>query len=121
MKPHLTVFAPAIVVASLWQQPLQVARHFSRSTEKLTAYDPGTDERDLETTVRIRRGIMARPDLSVRAKNAKVITVNGRVTIHGTVATHAERGLIAQLAESTASGPVDNQLRIQMGETAVHK
>jgi hyperosmotically inducible protein len=90
----------------------------NRGSDELTPIDQGNNERDLEMTAHIRKDVMAQSDLSYGAKNVKIITVNGRVTLRGRVSTEAERDLINKLAEAAAApGQVDNQLQVQPVET----
>jgi hypothetical protein len=94
----------------------------NRGSDELTPIDQGNNERDLEMTARIRKDVMAQSDLSYTAKNVKIITVNGRVTLRGKVATEAERDLIKKLAESAATKEqVDDQLQVQPVETKERK
>ena len=52
--------------------------------------------------------------LSMTAKNVKIITENGMVTLRGPVKSQAEKSKIAQLAKSAAGQmKVDNQLEVK--------
>lgn len=82
-----------------------------------TVTDQGNNERDLLLTAQIRQDVLRQPDLSISGQNVKIITVNGRVTLRGAVATEDERQLIARLAETAAPGQVDNQLEVTSLET----
>jgi len=56
---------------------------------------------------------MARDGLSLNARNVKVITLNGRVTLRGPVNSEAEKSAIAEIANRVAQpDKVDNQLEI---------
>ena len=55
---------------------------------------------------------MADEALSTTAKNIKIITVNGTVTLRGPVATADERLSIVEKANTIANGRVDNQLEV---------
>jgi osmotically-inducible protein OsmY len=53
-------------------------------------------------------------ELSTTAKNIKVITANGQVTLRGPVETAQEKAKIDQLAKSAAGGvKVDDQLDVK--------
>src|SRR4030095_3433382 len=56
-----------------------------RQPDSVTPLDQGSSEADLQTTRRIRQEIMALEGLSLNARNVKVITANGRVTLRGPV------------------------------------
>ena len=88
------------------------------SDETLTPPDQGSSEGDIETTRQIRREIMNQKDVSVNAKNVKIITANGKVTLRGPVNSEDEKRLVAQIAERIAQrGNVDNQLEVKQGKT----
>ena len=78
------------------------ARDPSRQTK--TSGDQSNSSADLKITQAIRRALMKDSDLSMTAKNIKVITANGQVTLRGPVKTAQEKAKIAQLARSAAGG-----------------
>lgn len=81
--------------------------------EQVTALDQGNGEIDLDLTQRIRKAVMADDSLSFTAKNAKIITRDGHVTLRGKVNTPAEKDAIYKCAVSTAGvGHVTNQLEV---------
>jgi osmotically-inducible protein OsmY len=76
--------------------------------------DQGTSDADVQTTRRIRQEILARQGLSLNARNVKVITANGRVTLRGPVNDEAEKQTIADIAGRIAQkGNVDNQIEVK--------
>jgi hyperosmotically inducible periplasmic protein len=79
----------------------------------VTATDQKENAADLKITQRIRQAVMADDSLSATAKNSKIITQDGRVTLRGPVKTAAERTAIAAHADRFASGHVDNQLEVE--------
>jgi hypothetical protein len=78
----------------------------------LTPMDQSSDTGDLDITRQIRKALMADEALSTTAKNIKIITVNGTVTLRGPVATADERLSIVEKANTIANGRVDNQLEV---------
>lgn len=89
-----------------------------RQDDTLTPLDQGSSEPDRETTRQIRREIMAQKNVSVNARNVKIITANGKVTLRGPVNNEDERRVIAQIAERIAQkGNVDNQLEVKQERT----
>src|SRR5216110_643309 len=85
-----------------------------RSGETKTSGDQSNSSADLKTTQAIRQALMKDSELSTAAKNIKVITANGHVTLRGPVKTAQEKSKIDQLAKSAAGGAqVDNQLDVK--------
>jgi hyperosmotically inducible periplasmic protein len=85
-----------------------------RSGETKTSGDQSNSSADIKTTQAIRQALMKDGELSMTAKNIKVITANGRVTLRGPVNTAQEKAKIDQLAKSAAGGAqIDNQLDVK--------
>src|SRR4026209_576150 len=85
-----------------------------RSGETKTSGDQSNSSADLKTTQTIRQALMKDGELSTTAKNIKVITTNGQVTLRGPVKTAQEKAKIDQLAKSAAGGvQIDNQLDVK--------
>ena len=85
-----------------------------RSGETKTSGDQLNSSADLKTTQAIRQALMKDDELSMTAKNIKVITANGHVTLRGPVKTAHEKAKIDQLAKSAAGGAqIDNQLDVK--------
>ncbi len=79
----------------------------------LTPLDQGLGEADTNITMAVRKAVVAEPNLSVKAQNAKIITKDGVVTLRGPVATSTERTTIMTIAELTPGVKrVDNQLEV---------
>ena len=85
-----------------------------RSGETKTSGDQSNGSADLKTTQAIRQALMKDGELSMTAKNIKVITANGHVTLRGPVKTAQEKAKIDQLAKSAAGGSqIENQLDVK--------
>ena len=67
-----------------------------RSGETKTSGDQSNSSADLKTTQAIRQALMKDGELSTTAKNIKVITANGHVTLRGPVKTAHEKAKIDQ-------------------------
>ena len=79
-----------------------------------TADDQKNTDADLKMTQSIRRSVMADKTLSTYAHNAKIISVNGTVTLNGVVSSQAESDNLVQKAQQVAgSGHVVNKLKVQ--------
>jgi osmotically-inducible protein OsmY len=85
-----------------------------RSGETQTSGDQSNSSSDLKITQAIRQALMKDSELSMTAKNIKVITANGHVTLRGPVKTAEEKAKIDQLAKSAAGGAhIDDQLDVK--------
>ena len=85
-----------------------------RSTETKTSGDQSNSSADLRITQAIRRALIKDRELSTTAKNIKVITANGQVTLRGPVETAQEKARVDQIAKSAAgSAPIDDQLEVK--------
>ena len=85
-----------------------------RSGESKTSGDQSNSSADLKITQDIRRALMKDSELSTTAKNIKIITDNGQVTLRGPVKNAQEKAKIDQLARSAAGGAkIDDQLDVK--------
>jgi hyperosmotically inducible periplasmic protein len=90
-----------------------------RDTNNVTPLDQGNSQADINTTSQIRREVMADNNMSTNAKNVKIITMNGHVTLRGPVNSADEKTRIAEIANRIAqSGNVDNQLEVVINTTS---
>lgn len=84
-----------------------------RNTDALTPGDQGTSDADIAITQKIRQGVVKDSELSMNAKNIKIITVGAVVTLRGPVKSAKEKADIGALAQRTDGvKSVDNQLEI---------
>jgi hyperosmotically inducible protein len=85
-----------------------------RSGDTNTSGDQSNSSADLKVTQAIRRAIMQDSQLSMTAKNIKIVTANGQVTLRGPVNNAEEKAKIGQLANSAAGGAqIDNKLDVK--------
>ncbi len=88
-----------------------------RSGETLTSGDQSNSQEEINLTAAIRRAIVSDKSLSATAKNVKIITTNGMVTLRGPVKTDAEKATVEKLAQSAAGGAkIDNQLEVETSQ-----
>ena len=73
-----------------------------RSGETTTSGDQSNTTADLKLTQAIRSALMKDSELSTNAKNIKVVTANGQVTLRGPVNSPQEKTKINQIARSAA-------------------
>ena len=80
----------------------------------LTPLDQGESEADRTITQQIRKAVVDHDQLSTNAKNVKIITQNGVVTLRGPVKSQEEKATIASVAQKTGGVKrVENQLEIE--------
>ena len=85
-----------------------------RSGETQTSGDQSNSSADLKITQAIRQALMKDSELSATAKNIKIITNNGHVTLRGPVKTAQEKAKIDHLARSAAGGAkIDDRLDVK--------
>jgi hyperosmotically inducible periplasmic protein len=85
-----------------------------RSGEIKTSGDQSNSSSDLKVTQAIRQALMKDGELSTTAKNIKIITANGQVTLRGPVKTAQEKAKVDQIARSAAGGAqIDDQLDVK--------
>jgi osmotically-inducible protein OsmY len=86
-----------------------------RMDATLTPGDQGNTPADREITQQIRKSLVSKTnDYSLTARNIKVITVDGKVTLRGPVKTDAEKTGIVMLAKTVAGeGNVEDQLEVK--------
>ncbi len=85
-----------------------------RSGETKTSGDQSNSPADIKITAAIRRAVMKDRSLTMTAKNVKIITAGGLVTLRGPVKSAQEKTKIDQLAKAAAPGAqIDNQLEVK--------
>lgn len=85
-----------------------------RDQQTLTPGDQGGTPEELKLTQAIRQAIVKDKSLTLTAKNIKIITAGGKVTLRGPVNTAEEKTKINDLAKAAAGQvPVDNQLEVK--------
>lgn len=84
-----------------------------RDDRTLTPGDQSNSAPDVEMTQRIRHGITSDDAMSVQARNIKVITQQGVVTLRGVVETSEEKAAIETISKNAGASRIDNQLEIE--------
>lgn len=85
-----------------------------RDKKTLTPGDQSNTPEDRKLTQAIRQAVMKDESLTMTAKNVKIITAEGKVTLRGPVKTEEEKTKIHDLAKAAAGQvPVDNQLEVK--------
>ncbi|HZS18555.1 MAG TPA: BON domain-containing protein [Candidatus Udaeobacter sp.] len=111
----LTAVALTAMAADEQTQPDNTAKNErDRSGETQTSGDQSNSPADLKITQDIRSALMKDDELSMTAKNIKVITANGQVTLRGPVKTAQEKTKISQIARSAGGGAqIVDQLEVK--------
>ncbi len=85
-----------------------------RDHNTLTPGDQSGTPEDRKLTQAIRQAVIKDKSLTMTAKNIKIITTGGKVTLRGPVNTAEEKTKINDLAKAAAGKvPVDNQLEVK--------
>lgn len=88
-----------------------------RDGNTVTPLDQAENDADRTITQRIRQAVVGKDGLSMNAKNVKIVTANGVVTLRGPVQSAGEKSEIAGIAQSTDGvARVDNQLEVAASE-----
>jgi osmotically-inducible protein OsmY len=86
-----------------------------KSGETKTPMDQSNAPEDLKLVKDIRQAVVKDRSLTTTAKNVKIITAGGRVTLRGPVDNTQEKEKIEQIAVSVAgTSKVDNQLEVKV-------
>src|SRR3984957_1497246 len=81
--------------------------------ETLTPMDQSNKPSDIKMTQEIRRAIVKDDALSTDAKNIKIITIDGAVTLRGPVKTDQEKAdIAAKVAQVAGGSTVHNDLEV---------
>lgn len=86
-----------------------------RDNATLTPGDQGNSPTDRDITQKIRKALVIDASgYSLTAKNIKIITIDGKVTLRGPVKTEAEKmGIVAIARTMAGEGNVDDQLEVK--------
>ncbi len=85
-----------------------------KSGDTKTPLDQSNRPEDIKITQDIRKAVMADDGLSMTAKNVKIITAEGKVTLRGPVNSEEEKTKIEAHAKKGAGEvPVVNQLEVK--------
>jgi hypothetical protein len=92
-----------------------------RNNRTLTPLDQGNSAADRDRTAQIRKEILTGKGMSLNARNVKIITIDGQVTLRGPVNTSEEKRLIGEIADRIArSENVDNQLEVKLTTSSIN-
>jgi hyperosmotically inducible periplasmic protein len=91
------------------------SRDTNRETrEPKLPIDQKEDRADVDMTAKIRQRVVKTDGLSINARNCKIITADGHVTLRGPVDSEAEHDTIVKIARDVAGDSnVDDQLEVK--------
>ncbi|MES2597733.1 MAG: BON domain-containing protein [Verrucomicrobiota bacterium] len=90
-----------------------------RAGQNLTPVDQSNRPEDLKLVAEIRKAVVADDSLSMTAKNVKIITTPGKVTLRGPVKNADEKTKIAAHAKAKAgTSEVVDQLEVKAADKA---
>jgi len=73
-----------------------------RDSSAKTPIDQNENQRDINITAEIRKAVLQVKDMSINARNVKIITADGKVTLRGPVNSEDEKKTIADIALNVA-------------------
>lgn len=88
--------------------------------QPLTPMDQSQNPEDLRITREIRKSLVGDDTLSINAKNVKVITVQGVVTIRGPVKNQSEKNAVEMYVRQIAADRTVNNL-LEVEQTTLGK
>jgi osmotically-inducible protein OsmY len=85
-----------------------------RNGDTKTPIDQNENSADVKMTADIRMKIVNQEGMSINARNVKIVTQDGKVTLRGPVESDDEKKTIEGFAKNVAGdGNVDNQLEVK--------
>lgn len=85
-----------------------------RDANAKTPIDQNENQRDVNITAEIRKGVLAHENMSINGRNVKIITADGKVTLRGPVNSLEEKDAIDRIAKNVAGKDnVDNQIEVK--------
>ncbi|MBC7852755.1 MAG: BON domain-containing protein [Pirellulaceae bacterium] len=85
-----------------------------RESSVKTPIDQNENQRDINITAEIRKGVVAHDGMSINGRNVKIITADGKVTLRGPVNSADEKTTIENIANNVAGKEnVTNQIEVK--------
>lgn len=121
MKPTLQMFSLlfssliALTVGSIGAEPQEpLAEKKDVAEETKSPLDQSNKPEDLKVTQAIRKAVIADGALSLNAKNVRIITAEGTVTLAGKVnSTEENDKIVAYAKQSAGTAQVINQMEVK--------
>ena len=113
----LTLLSTAAIAGTGWSQDTNAdntgKNTRDRGDQSQTATDQSNDPADIKITADIRKMVVNDGSLSMMAKNVKIITTDGVVTLRGPVETQKEKAAIESHAKHAGAKKITNELEIK--------
>jgi hyperosmotically inducible periplasmic protein len=113
----LTLLLTAAIAGSSWSQDTNADNTGKnvrdRDDQSVTATDQSNDPADLKLTADIRKMVVGDGSLSMMAKNVKIVTIDGAVTLRGPVENEKEKAAIESHAKQVGAKKITNELEIK--------
>jgi osmotically-inducible protein OsmY len=113
----LALVSAAAIVGSAWSQDSGADNTGKnvrdRDDQSKTATDQSNDPADIKMTAEIRKMVVNDGSLSMMAKNVKIITIDGAVTLRGPVETDKEKTTVESHAKQGGAKTITNELEIK--------
>jgi len=114
MKKQLFILSSLCLLAS----SCEMDKRAEPSQEQTPSMDLPQNEADRDVTQKVRQKLLEDDSLSTNAKNIKIVTMDGVVTLRGKVSNKDEKNAIEKNTKGVNGvKDVDNQLDILMIET----
>jgi len=84
-----------------------------RTDKTVTSGDQSETKEDIAITAAIRNAIVKDDGLSMMAKNVKIVTINGDVTLRGPVNSDEEKKKVEEHAKAGGAKTVTNSLEVK--------
>jgi hyperosmotically inducible periplasmic protein len=112
----LTLLSSVAIAGIAWSQDPNAdnTRKNTRDRDQSeTATDQSNDPADIKIAADIRKMVVNDESLSMMAKNVKIITIDGVVTLRGPVETEKEKTVIESHAKQAGAKKIANELEIK--------
>jgi hyperosmotically inducible periplasmic protein len=113
----ITLVLATAIVGSAWSEDKNAdntAKNVrDRADQSQTATDQSNDPADIKMTADIRKMVVGDGSLSMMAKNVKIITAGGVVTLRGPVETDKEKAAIEAHAKQAGAKNITNELEVK--------
>jgi hyperosmotically inducible periplasmic protein len=113
----LTLVSTAAIAGTAWSQDTNAdntgKNTRDRDDQSQIATDQSNDPADIKITANIRKMVVDDDSLSMTAKNVKIITIDGVVTLRGPVESEKEKTAIESHARNGGAKQITNELEIK--------
>ena len=113
----LTFLLSAVIAGSSWSQDANADNTGKNARDKdnqsVTATDQSNDPADIKMSADIRKMVVGDDSLSMMAKNVKIVTIDGVVTLRGPVESEKEKATIESHAKQVGAKKITNDLEVK--------